>query len=309
VQLDGSQSYDPDGQPITFQWSIVSKPAGSQASLTGATTATPSFVADVHGDYTIQLVVTDSLGATSSPAIVKVSFNNIAPVADAGSSQSAVVGQTVTLDGSKSSDANGDRLTYRWSLISAPSGSQAAIANPTAPITSFVPDQPGTYIAQLIVNDGLVDSLPATVEIQVVSRQTQLMRDLANLQTVIAKLAPKAFQHANTQRDLLKKLNEVIAKVQKQKYADALHQLQDEILKKVNGCATAGAPHKDDWIVDCADQSKVYTPPAQPHGRAEGLRALSQKKSFPVKGPAPVRSPRSLLPSRSMHLSDLPFAG
>jgi hypothetical protein len=189
---------------------------------------------------------------------VKVSFNNIAPVADAGLSRSAVVGQAVTLDGSKSSDANGDRLTYRWSLISAPSGSQAAIANPMAPVASFMPDLPGTYIAQLIVNDGLVDSLPATVEIQVVSRQTQLMRDLANLQRVIAKLAPKAFQHANQQRELLKKLNEVIVKVQKQKYSDALHQLQDDLLKKVNGCATTGAPQKDDWIVDCADQSQVY---------------------------------------------------
>ena len=57
-----------------------------------------------------------------------------------------------------------------------------------------------------------------------------------------------------------KKLNEVIAKAQKQKYSDALHQLQNDVLKKVNGCATAGAPRKDDWIVDCADQSQVYTP-------------------------------------------------
>jgi hypothetical protein len=260
VQLDGSQSYDPDGQPITYQWSILSKPAGSQATLTGATTPTPSFVADVHGDYIVQLVVTDSLGLASSPSIVKVSFNNVAPVADAGLSQSAVVGQTVTLDGSKSSDANGDRLTYRWSIISAPSGSQAAIANPTAPVASFVPDLPGTFIAQLIVDDGFVDSVPATVEIEVVSRQTQLLKDLANLQTVIGRLAPKAFQHANQQRDLLKKLNEVIDKVQKQKYSDALHQLQGDLLKKVNGCAAAGAPQKDDWIVDCADQSQVYTP-------------------------------------------------
>jgi hypothetical protein len=171
-----------------------------------------------------------------------------------------VVGQTVSLDGSKSRDANGDPLTYRWSILTAPSGSRAAIANPTAPIASFVPDLAGTFIAQLIVNDGLVDSLPATVEVEAVSRQTQLMQDLANLQTVIARLAPKAFPHANTQRDLLKKLNEVIAKVQKQKYSDALHQLQNDILKKVNGCATAGTPQKDDWIVDCADQSQVYTP-------------------------------------------------
>jgi chitinase len=75
----------------------VSKPAGSNATLTGPTTATPSFVADVAGDYSIQLIVTDSLGTASTPATVNVSFNDVAPIANAGSSQSAVVGETVTL--------------------------------------------------------------------------------------------------------------------------------------------------------------------------------------------------------------------
>ena len=34
----------------------------------------------------------------------------------------------------------------------------------TAEIASFVPDLPGTYVVQLIVNDGFVDSAPATVD-------------------------------------------------------------------------------------------------------------------------------------------------
>jgi hypothetical protein len=60
VNLDGTQSYDLAGLPITYQWSFLSKPAGSNAALTGPTTAKPSFTADVLGDYSIQLVVTDS---------------------------------------------------------------------------------------------------------------------------------------------------------------------------------------------------------------------------------------------------------
>jgi hypothetical protein len=60
---------------------------------TSFTTVTPSFIADVHGDYSIQLIVNGSLGTASCAAIVKVSFNNIAPVDNAGLSQSAVVGQ------------------------------------------------------------------------------------------------------------------------------------------------------------------------------------------------------------------------
>jgi hypothetical protein len=164
VQLNGSQSYSPGGLPITYQWSILTKPAGSNATLTGPTTVTPSFVADVHGDYSIQLIVTDSLGTTSSPAIVNVTSNSVAAVANAGLSQSAVVGQIGTLNGSWSSDADGDPITYKWSLTSVPSGSQAVISNPTAQIASFVPDLPGAFVGQLIVNDGFVNSPPATVQ-------------------------------------------------------------------------------------------------------------------------------------------------
>jgi len=91
VHLNGSQSYDPDGQSITYQWSILSKPVESKAALTGSSTPKPSFTADVHGDYTIQLIVRDSLGAVSKPATVQVSFHNVAPVANAGLNQSAII--------------------------------------------------------------------------------------------------------------------------------------------------------------------------------------------------------------------------
>jgi YVTN family beta-propeller protein len=237
VQLDGSHSYDPDGDPITYQWAIHSKPPGSNASLTGAATAKPNFVADAYGDYSIQLVVTDSHGAASTPAAVTVSSVNVGPVADAGVSQSTIVGQTVTLNGSGSSDANGDPLTYKWSVTSAPSGSQAAISNATAQIASFVPDAPGTFVVQLIVNDGLVDSLPATAQVEAISLQTKVTQDIKNLQKVIADLAPSAFKNPNMQNALLNKLNAVIGSIAAKNYSDALGQLQNDILGKTDGCA------------------------------------------------------------------------
>ena len=59
VHLDGTGSSDPDGNPLTFQWTLAAKPTGSTATLVGATTATPTLTLDKAGSYTVQLVVND----------------------------------------------------------------------------------------------------------------------------------------------------------------------------------------------------------------------------------------------------------
>jgi hypothetical protein len=82
---------------------------------------------------------------------------------------------------------------------------------------------------------------------------------IENLQTVIASLPPGAFKNANMQNALLNKLSALLANVETRNYSGALEQLQNDILAKTNGCATVGAPDKNDWIVNCPDQSKVYT--------------------------------------------------
>nr|BAL59251.1 hypothetical conserved protein [Candidatus Acetothermum autotrophicum] len=69
VTLDGSKSSDPDGDPLTFSWSIISQPEGSTATLTDADKAQAKFTPDVVGDYIIELVVTDPDGATGSDQV------------------------------------------------------------------------------------------------------------------------------------------------------------------------------------------------------------------------------------------------
>jgi len=88
---------------------------------------------------------------------------NTPPLARAD--QTVPLGRMVTLNGSGSSDGDGDALTYSWSLISVPPGSAAAPSDAGLVGPTFLADVPGTYVAQMIVNDGLVDSAPDTVNI------------------------------------------------------------------------------------------------------------------------------------------------
>ena len=95
--------------------------------------------------------------------------SNTPPRAHAGSDQTVAVGSTVVLLGNGSSDAEGDPLTFAWALLVRPPGSQAALSNPTSLAPTFVVDRLGVYMAQLIVNDGQVDSQPDVVMIDTVN--------------------------------------------------------------------------------------------------------------------------------------------
>ena len=171
VNLDGSASSDANGNPLTYKWSMVSKPKNSAAALSSATVVNPSFTADQVGTYVAVLVVNDGqLDSAVSATSVTAALANVAPVANAGSPQAGTVGTLVTLSGAASSDANqGDVLTYRWALTTRPVGSTSTLTvNPSNPaIVTFTPDLAGSFIATLIVNDGKVDSTPSTVLITV----------------------------------------------------------------------------------------------------------------------------------------------
>ena len=76
----------------------------------------------------------DDGALTSSPDTVLGAVNNQAPLANAGTDQSGMEANTlVTLDGSGSSDPDGDSLGYHWAQVSGPSVtlSDTNIVNPT----------------------------------------------------------------------------------------------------------------------------------------------------------------------------------
>ena len=198
VTLDGRASSDANADPLSFVWIFTSRPAGSAATLTGATTAQPSFNADVAGTYVATLVVHDGK-VSSAPAVVTVTAtaaaSNAAPVANAGVAQTVATGTVVTLDGSASTDANADPLTFAWTLTSRPAGSTAALTGATKVNPSFIADRAGTYVATLVVHDGKVSSAPVAVTVSAMSGGTC---DISNFQSEALALV-NAYRAAGAQ--------------------------------------------------------------------------------------------------------------
>ncbi|MEH6446829.1 MAG: PKD domain-containing protein [Oceanospirillaceae bacterium] len=120
--LNGNDSYDPEGDLFTYSWTQI---LGTTVNLSDAAAATPDFtVPNALGDVlTFVLQVDDGMNAsvpsdgTSSAVADTVSVtivDNAAPVAEAGTSQIKNEGDSVNLDGSASSDPDGDMISYSW---------------------------------------------------------------------------------------------------------------------------------------------------------------------------------------------------
>jgi hypothetical protein len=186
VTLDGTGSSDANNDFISYKWALITKPAGSIASLSSTTSAKPSFRADVSGTYVASLIVNDGkVDSVAAATTVTVSAANSEPIANAGTNQNVVLASTVTLDGTNSTDANRDQLSYRWVMMSKPSTSSAVLANPTSAKPTFLADVLGTYVITLIVNDGKVDSTTVATTVTVSSANVAPVANAGTSQNVV----------------------------------------------------------------------------------------------------------------------------
>lgn len=177
VTLDGAKSYDPQGRTLTYAWTLVDKPTSSAlTALSSADSVGPTFTPDARGNYTVNLVVNNGLASsTADAAVITVTGEDGAPVANAGGDQSVEDCTTVNLNCSASVDPDGDLLKYFWQVQAAPGDSTVSdktFSDATSATPTFYPDVAGTYVLSCAVNDGKNWSTPDLVTLTADERRS-----------------------------------------------------------------------------------------------------------------------------------------
>ena len=268
VVLDGSGSSDDQtpSETLDYFWSFDAIPFGSSVEIVGNGTSAPTFVADVPGDYLVRLVVFDEGNRASQPDFVLISSLNVPPTADAGMDQGAIVGSQVTLDGSGSSDADGDALEFSWSFAEIPLGSAAVLIDADTSSPSFVPDLPGAYIAELVVSDGRAENGPDSVTISAVTAEQFAELNAIDALNSAGSLPPTSVTTKGNQTALTQHLTQVIKALQSDDLDAATFKLNQAIVR-TDGCALRGSPDtgtgpgphpEKDYITDCNEQKAIY---------------------------------------------------
>ncbi len=173
------QGYDISGFTFNLSnpvWTFVTKPyASNLGPLTGSYPFQVNFVPDVAGAYVVQLSAKEGLtGRTSfytvtvnvaqGPRVVVAASASPAAAVN-GPSFVAASGQPVTLRGGASTDPAGGTLSFQWRVVSAPTGSAAALTSAGSVNTDITPDRVGRYELELAVtaSGGLSDTQTFTL--------------------------------------------------------------------------------------------------------------------------------------------------
>ncbi|MEP7154883.1 MAG: hypothetical protein ABI905_03865 [Betaproteobacteria bacterium] len=159
VLLDGTQSFDGEGEIAQYIYTAFEKPEGSTvfSGDFARQDSSMNITADKFGVYRFRLVVVDDSGNRSAASEVTViARDRVNPTAVITAPTQALTGAVVNATGASSFDGGGGTVKkYRWSLPQRPTGSTAQLSTLVSdqPQTSFTPDRAGTYRLALTVED------------------------------------------------------------------------------------------------------------------------------------------------------------
>lgn len=162
IELDATGSADENGDPLTYTWSQVG--GAGELSFADAGSARPTVASAKSGTFTVQLVVKDE-ELESNPATAQVTFKNLPPVPLVAPLITCAPG-VVFLDAAASVDADGDAVRYAWKQVGGPARVRIDSPFTYRPRVTFV--EPGPYVFELQVNDGLAYSFPVRINVNVV---------------------------------------------------------------------------------------------------------------------------------------------
>lgn len=157
VQLDATQSVDPNGFSLAYLWTILEAPPESAAALSNPESATPTFVADKGGEYRLQLLTSNGLVPSNPDTMTVFAGDESVPILDAIPDQTVAVGCEARLTLSAiDGETEGDALTYEFDPGPPPAGMTLDAATG---LVTFAPtaEQAGrTFTAVVRVYDGIL---------------------------------------------------------------------------------------------------------------------------------------------------------
>ncbi|MGE0375219.1 MAG: Ig-like domain-containing protein, partial [Planctomycetaceae bacterium] len=152
VMLDGSQSTDPDGTIVTYEWDF-----DGDGQFDDATGPTPTFDATMldgpsQVNPAVRLRVTDDSGLTDEASAV-INVANVAPMASLNAPTQAFAGVRVGFSLGASDPSNADQQAGFTYQIDFGNGSQGAVSGPDGTTIRPVYSSPGTFIVTLTATD------------------------------------------------------------------------------------------------------------------------------------------------------------
>lgn len=138
VELSASESHDPDGKIITYEWNLGDGRRSNEKTLT--------HVYRRPGTYTVQLAIRDDSGTYSSYQTTSVNVHvNQIPIAYIDAPEAGIPNRSISFDGRRSSDPDGSITKYKWNM-----GDGTLLEGP---VIEHTYNKPGIYQVQLQVFD------------------------------------------------------------------------------------------------------------------------------------------------------------